>query len=184
MKEGVPASNTLLDIARVVRYGLDTDVLQNDRRPTPLDNAEENVVFTGPLKRDVEPETVAIKRQRGRDIPYDEERRNAGDLCFSHVTFRFPELYAESWIDLPAGYETRRHPEMAVSGGRDLGIMLAPPVLWRRERLSLDLHYSWCNPATCKFVCDSRKACDSVSATLIGGRVNGCCRFQTASPLR
>src|SRR5205814_5685012 len=88
MKEGIPASNTLLDISRVVRYGLDTDVLQNDRRPTPLDNPEENVVFTGPLKRDVEPETVAIKRQRGGNIPYDEERRDAGNFCFSHASAR------------------------------------------------------------------------------------------------
>src|SRR5436190_24003695 len=91
MKEGVPASNTLLDISRVVRRRFDADVLQDDRRPTPLDNAEENVVFTGPLKRDVEPETVAIKRQRRRDMPYDEERRNPGNFWFSHVSAKSPE---------------------------------------------------------------------------------------------
>jgi hypothetical protein len=53
----------------------------------PLDNAEEDVV-SGPLKRDVEPETVAIKRQRGGNIPDDEEWRNAGNFWFSHVSFR------------------------------------------------------------------------------------------------
>src|SRR5437773_596002 len=68
MKEGVPAGNTLLDISRVVRRRFDADVLQKDRRPTPLDNSEEDVVVAGPLKRDVEPETVAIKRQRGGNI--------------------------------------------------------------------------------------------------------------------
>ena len=69
MKEGVPAGNTLLDISRVVRYGLDTNVLQNDRCPIPLDNTEEDIVITGPFKSDVEPETVAIKRQRCGDMP-------------------------------------------------------------------------------------------------------------------
>src|SRR5262249_34495877 len=62
MKERVPAGNTLLDISGVVRRRFDADVLHYDRRSTPLDNAEEDVVVTGPLKRDVEPETVAIKR--------------------------------------------------------------------------------------------------------------------------
>jgi hypothetical protein len=37
------------------------------------------------LKRDVEPETVAIKRQRGGDTLDDEEWRNAGNFWFSHV---------------------------------------------------------------------------------------------------
>jgi hypothetical protein len=32
------------------------------------------------LKRDVEPETVAIKRQGSGDIVHDEERRNAGGI--------------------------------------------------------------------------------------------------------
>src|SRR5262245_47814957 len=84
MKEGVPAGNAFLDVSRVVRHWIDTNGLQDNRRPTPLDNAEEDVVFTWPLKRDVEPETVAIKRQRGGDIPYDEERRDAENLWFSH----------------------------------------------------------------------------------------------------
>src|SRR5262245_20966960 len=91
MKEGVPAGNTLLDISCVVRHWLDTDGFQDDRCPTPLDNAEEDVVVTGTLKGDVEPETVVIERQRCRDVPYDEERGNAGYFWFGHVSF-FPNL--------------------------------------------------------------------------------------------
>ena len=85
MKISVPAGNAFLDISRVVRHWIDTDGLQNDHCGTPLDNAEEDVVRVGPLKRDVEPETVAIERQRGGDIPDDEERRDAGNVWFSHV---------------------------------------------------------------------------------------------------
>ena len=85
MKVSVPAGNAFFDIARVVRHWIDTDVLQHDHRRTPPDNAEEDVVVTGPLKRDVEPETVAIKRQRGGDILYDEEWRNAGNVRFKLV---------------------------------------------------------------------------------------------------
>ena len=88
----VPAGNALFDISCVVRYGIHTNVFQNDHRRTSLDNAEEDVVITGPLKRDVEPEAVAIKRQRRRDILYDEEWRNAGNFCFSHVNFPFLNL--------------------------------------------------------------------------------------------
>ena len=89
MEVSVPAGNALFDIPCVVRHGINTNVLQHDHRRTPFDNAEEDVVVTGSLKRDVEPETVAIKRQRYGDIPYDEEWRNAGNFCFSHVSFPF-----------------------------------------------------------------------------------------------
>src|SRR6267142_6964040 len=77
MKVSIPAGNTFFDISRVIRHWIDTDVLQDDHRGTPPDNAEEDIVVTGPLKSDVEPETVAIKRQRRRDIFYDEEWCNA-----------------------------------------------------------------------------------------------------------
>src|SRR5262249_14828914 len=77
MKVSVPAGNALFDISRVVRYWINADGLQHDHRRTPPDNAEEDVLVTGPLKRDVEPETVAIKRESRGDILYDEERRNA-----------------------------------------------------------------------------------------------------------
>src|SRR5580700_8793323 len=90
MKISVPAGNAFFDISCVVGHWIDTDVLEHDHRRTPLDYAEENVVVTGPLKRDVEPETVAIKRQRGGDILDDEERRNAGNFGFSHVSFLCP----------------------------------------------------------------------------------------------
>src|SRR5215212_641216 len=73
----VPAGPAFLDISLVVRQWIDANVLEHDHRGTPLDNAEEDVVRGGSLERDVEPETVAIKRQRGGDIPGDEERRNA-----------------------------------------------------------------------------------------------------------
>ena len=42
--------------------------------------ADHGARLRGPLKRDVEPETVAIKRQRGGDILDDEERRDAGNV--------------------------------------------------------------------------------------------------------
>src|SRR5580765_2902385 len=87
IKVGVPAGNALFDISRVVRHWIDTDVLQHDHRRTPPDNAKEDVVVTGPLKHDVEPETVAIKRQRGGDILNDEEWRNAGNFWLSHASF-------------------------------------------------------------------------------------------------
>ena len=83
MKISVPAGNAFFDISCVVRHRIDTNGLQDDRRPTPLDNAEEDVVRFGPLKRDVEPETVAIKRQRGGDILDDEERRDARNVWFN-----------------------------------------------------------------------------------------------------
>jgi hypothetical protein len=41
---------------------------------------------SGPWKRDVEPETITIKRERGGDIIHDEERRNPGDIWFSRVS--------------------------------------------------------------------------------------------------
>src|SRR5947209_8580911 len=92
MKVSVPARNAFLDISRVVRHWLDTHVLQHDHRRTPLDNTEEDVVVSGPLKGDVESETVAIKRQCGGDILHDEERRNAGNFWLTHVSFPVREL--------------------------------------------------------------------------------------------
>src|SRR5580765_6797129 len=93
IKVGIPAGNAFFDISRVVRHWIDTDVLQHDHRRTPPDNAEGDVVVTGPLKRDVEPETVAIKRQRRRDILNDEEWLNAGNSWFRHVTFPFSSFH-------------------------------------------------------------------------------------------
>src|SRR5690242_20600067 len=53
----------------------------------PRRNAKEDVIRLRPLKRDVESETVTIKRQYGRDMIHDKERRNAGDVWLDHVTF-------------------------------------------------------------------------------------------------
>src|SRR5689334_7604415 len=92
MKVSVPTDNAFFDISCVVRHGIDTNVLQHDHRSTSLDNAEENVVLTGSLERNVKPETVAIKRQRCGDILYDEEWRNAGNFCLSHMSFAFLNL--------------------------------------------------------------------------------------------
>jgi hypothetical protein len=50
-----------------------------------LDDPEEDVIGLHGLKRDVEPETVAIKRQGGGSVSDDEARGNAGDLWFRHV---------------------------------------------------------------------------------------------------
>ena len=85
MKVCVPAGNAFFDISCVVRHGIDADLLEHDHRRPALDDAEENVVLAGPLKRDVEAEAIAIKRQRGRDIPDDEERRDPGNFGLSHV---------------------------------------------------------------------------------------------------
>ena len=52
-----------------------------------LDNAKEDIVVTGSLKHDVKPETVAIKRQCRGNILHDEEWCDAGNFCFSHVSF-------------------------------------------------------------------------------------------------
>src|SRR5690349_21048447 len=86
MKVGVPTGPAFLDVSLVVRQWIYANVLEHDHRGTPLDNSEEDVVRVGPLKRDFEPETVAIKRQRGGDIFDDEERRDAGDFWFGHVS--------------------------------------------------------------------------------------------------
>ena len=77
MEVGVPAGDAFLDVTRVVRPRIDAYCLEHDHRASALNNAEEEVVRFGPLKRDVEAETVAIKRQRGGNMVHDEERRNA-----------------------------------------------------------------------------------------------------------
>src|SRR5262245_539172 len=77
---GVPAGDAFLDVSRVIRHGIHADVLEHDHRGATSDNAEKDIVRFGSLKRDVESETVAIKRQRGWDTPDDEEWRNAGDF--------------------------------------------------------------------------------------------------------
>ena len=65
--------------------GSTAHVLEHDHRSAALDDAEENVVRLGPLKRDVEPKAVAIERQRRGDILDDEEGRDAGNVWF-HVS--------------------------------------------------------------------------------------------------
>src|SRR5919108_2985049 len=64
----VPARPAFFDVSLVVWQRVNTNVLEHDHGGTPLDNAEEDVVRLGPLKRDVEPKPVAIKRHRSRDI--------------------------------------------------------------------------------------------------------------------
>src|SRR5204862_7055057 len=82
---GVPAGDAFFDVSCVVRYWIDTDALEHDHRSAALDNAKEDVVRFGSLKRDSEPETVTIKREGDGDIVHNEERRNAGDFWFSHA---------------------------------------------------------------------------------------------------
>jgi hypothetical protein len=86
MDVGVPAGDALFDVSRVVRHWIDADILKHDHCTATPDNAEKDVVRFGSLERDVKPETVAVKRQRGGDIIHDEERRNTGDSWFSHVS--------------------------------------------------------------------------------------------------
>ena len=57
-----------------------------DANAAALDDAEEDVVRLRTLERDLETELVAVERHRGRDVPDDEERRDAGDLSARHGT--------------------------------------------------------------------------------------------------
>ena len=81
----VPTGNAFFDIPSVVRHGLYTDFFYNDHRSPSLDNAEENVLVTGPLECDIEAETIAVKRQCDGDISDDKEWCNACNLCFGRV---------------------------------------------------------------------------------------------------
>src|SRR5262245_51210707 len=91
MKIRIPSGDAFLDVSRIVRHRIDTDVLQDDRRTASLDDAEENIVGLGPLEGDVETKTVAIKRQRGGDVFDDEEGGNAGDFCLCHEPLTFDQ---------------------------------------------------------------------------------------------
>ena len=52
------------------------------------------------MKRDLEPETVAIERQRGGDVPDDEERRDAGDVCWDALGLAREALIARRKLEL------------------------------------------------------------------------------------
>jgi len=75
----------------VVRQRIHANVLEHDHCGTTLNDAEEDVVRFWFLKGDREPEPVAIKRQRGGSVPDDEERRDARDLCCSHLSVPKPQ---------------------------------------------------------------------------------------------
>src|ERR1041385_2314087 len=81
----IPASDTLLDVARIVRYWLDPDLLEHDHRTAALHNTKEDIVRFGSFKLDVEPKSVAIKRQRSGDIFDYEQRRYSGDFWLRHL---------------------------------------------------------------------------------------------------
>jgi len=131
----IPSRDALFDISRVVRYRIDTDLLEDDHRRSPLYDPEEDVVRFGPLKRDLEPETVAIKRERGRDISDDEERRNTSNVRFRHDESAFRcrrsllgifriTVYRPKWgeLQLAEGFSPTRVyviPENAANARRD-----------------------------------------------------------------
>ena len=98
MEIGVPPGDALFDVTRVARHWIDADVLEHDHRSSALNNAEEDVVRFGSLKRDVEAETVAVKRQCRWDILDDEEWRNTGDSWFSHSKERFFRMCLEQLL--------------------------------------------------------------------------------------
>src|SRR5262245_11208622 len=79
--ERIPASDTLLDVSRVVRLWSHANVLEQDLRPAPANDAEEDVVRLRPLEGDLESKPVSVERERCRYVTHDEERRDAGDLC-------------------------------------------------------------------------------------------------------
>ena len=51
-------------------------VVEHDHRGAAPDNTQEDIVRSGRLKRDIEPETITIKPNGGGDIVHNEERRN------------------------------------------------------------------------------------------------------------
>src|SRR5262249_22659101 len=73
---GVPTSDTLLNVSRVVRHRVDADGLEHDHRGAAADDAGEDAARFRPLKHDVEPEPIAVERKCGGDILHDEERRD------------------------------------------------------------------------------------------------------------
>ena len=99
-----PSGRSLLDVSRAVRHRIHANILEHDHRGTPLDDAEEDVVRVRALERDLEPETVAVKRQRGGDILDDEEWRDAGNIWFSHNSWSAgdPESRPCVWCQLPS----------------------------------------------------------------------------------
>ena len=68
MEVGVPSGYALFDVTRVVRDWIDANGLEHNHRGVALDDAKEDVVRLGPLKGDLKPETVVIKRQRVRNV--------------------------------------------------------------------------------------------------------------------
>src|SRR5258705_7139992 len=83
----VPARPAFLNVSLVVRQGFYTHILDHDHRATPLHNAEKDVVRVGALKRDLEPETVAIKQQRGGGLLCDEKQPRAPKIWVYHISF-------------------------------------------------------------------------------------------------
>ena len=49
-----------------------------------MHNPKKDIVVSGTLKHNLKPELIAIKRQRCRDIPHNEERRDTANFCFRH----------------------------------------------------------------------------------------------------
>src|ERR1041385_1926665 len=96
----IPASDTLLDVARIVRYWLDPDLLEHDHRTAALHNTKEDIVRFGSFKLDVEPKSVAIKGQRSGDIFDYEQRRYSGDFWLRHLAVIIACLEGpnHSWI--------------------------------------------------------------------------------------
>lgn len=84
----VPTCLSALGATHVVRERIDVNVFEHDHRGAPLNNAKENVIGVWSLIRDIEPQLVAIERQRCENIPHDEERGDAGDICFIHLRRR------------------------------------------------------------------------------------------------
>jgi hypothetical protein len=79
-----PKGLCFFDVPRVVRHGIDTNLFQDDHRPSVLYNAKENIVFTEPTEGNVEPELIVIEVQSVWNILYDEERGDGADLWFGH----------------------------------------------------------------------------------------------------
>src|SRR5258708_36863483 len=62
-----------------------TNALKHDHRTAAAHNAEEGVI-SRLLIRDVKPELITIERKRCCAVMHDEERRDAGDFRFGHVS--------------------------------------------------------------------------------------------------
>ena len=88
MEEGVPGC---IPVSCVVGKRIQSDILEVDLRGHAGDDSPEDVIISPALALDVEPEPVAIERESRGDVPHDEARHDAGNVCCSHMSYRLSQ---------------------------------------------------------------------------------------------